>query len=225
MPPIRIAVQAPEAAALLADADWWTLARLRSRLCPAGKTVLAHDGAADRPYAFLACDVTPADGALKLLRRFFVVLPREAIVCFDIAVVADKAQHVEWSLEHQPPGFVYRPVLPRPGGDGSDERMFLNVLSTRPLEARWLHSLDLEGVRIGQRVILFHADASMARTAVYFNVEARGTLSILLAGLAPGLWDVWWNGYLEKIDERVRQAAGTLLFEGESGGYYLRRRD
>ena len=44
-----------------------------------------------------------------------------------------------------------------------------------------------------------------------------------MAGLAPGYWEVWWNGYLEDLEGLVKPEAGTLWFEGDPGSYFIRR--
>jgi hypothetical protein len=226
----EITLDATAAAALMAGKEWWTLAALRPLVAGASAHVLAHDFGPDpaRPeYAFLGCDMTPKGGPPRLLRRFVVVLRERAVVSFDMVALADKRDTAAWKLTGSAPNLAHRSLLPRPGqGDeDGDERLFLNILAANPQDVQAIRTLDLAGVRIGQDVVLFHADSSMARTSVFFDVAPAGRYRILVAGLAPGGWDVWWNGYLETTGGVVRPTAGTLRFSGDAGGYYLRRRD
>jgi hypothetical protein len=81
----------------------------------------------------------------------------------------------------------------------------------------------LEGVRADPWVVLFHSERGLARSALFFDVKGEGTLKFVVAGLAPGTWEVWWNGYLVHHDTGVEKGEGVLYFEGRPGGYFLRR--
>ena len=89
--------------------------------------------------------------------------------------------------------------------------------------AERIASPDLEGVRAGQWVVLFHSERGLARSALFFDVKGEGRLKFVVAGLAPGTWEVWWNGYLVDHQGGVEKGEGVLYFEGRPGGYFLRR--
>ncbi|MFB3827265.1 MAG: hypothetical protein ACE15B_10875 [Bryobacteraceae bacterium] len=97
----------------------------------------------------------------------------------------------------------------------------LEVLGAKADEP--LESLDLAGVRIANRAVLFRTEATMARDAVSYVVEGGGKLKHLITGLAPGDWSIWWNGWLEDPGVFVEPSAGCLYFEGNAGSYFLRR--
>lgn len=85
-----------------------------------------------------------------------------------------------------------------------------------------IRDLDLAGARLGGTVALFHREISPARSAVSFHVDAPGKLKYLVTGLAPGSWDLWFQGFREdSLTVKPREAC--LYFEGEAGGYFLRR--
>jgi hypothetical protein len=204
-------------------------------------------------YAFLATDVTEAyGGRVRDAKRSLVFLNlgaqgiAGALVTFDLVIAADAAQRVEWLIQDlEKPEFRGSPF----SGDlrlgerkwklesrtlsakrTSAETLFLNLLqfvdpgAATPLPAGEVSSVELAGVRLADRVVLFHADTTSARGAVSFSVTGGGTLKYLVTGLAPGTWEVWWNGWLEDPQGFVDPKAGALYFEGPAGSYFLRRR-
>jgi heparin/heparan-sulfate lyase len=204
-------------------------------------------------YAFLATDVTAAYGGMvRDAKRSFVFLNlgaqgiAGALVTFDLIVTADTAQRVEWLIQDlEKPELRGSPF----SGDlrlgerkwrlesrtlsskrASAETLFLNLLqfvdpeAATPLPAGEVSSVELAGVRLADRVVLFHADTTSARGAVSFSVTGDGTLKYLVTGLAPGTWEVWWNGWLEDPQGFVDLKAGALYFQGPAGSYFLRRR-
>ena len=225
--PAILTLRAKDAAEVIAAGPQsLSLAALRRLLTGQAGRNLGYDLGPDAKapeYAFYAADVTEAwHGAVHMARRFFVVLPAAALLEFDLVVAAPGAA-IRWSLDGTAEGIEHRSIL-RPGPGGAEERLFLNLLLAAPAEVAPMSSLDLEGVRIGRQVVLFHRETGMARSSVYFDLEATGKLSFLVAGLEPGYWEVWWNGYLEETGGLVRPQAGTLYFPGEAGSYFLRRR-
>lgn len=84
-----------------------------------------------------------------------------------------------------------------------------------------IKDLDFTGARLGGYVALFHRAAAPARSSVSFHVDAPGKLKYLITGLAPGAWDIWFQGYLENSRD-VAPREGSLYFEGDPGGYFLR---
>lgn len=232
---------------LNSQGGWWELESLRALLGSEARfsKALGYDFGPDprRPeYAFLATDVTEAyGGRVRDAKRSFVFLNlgaqgiAAALVTFDLVIAADAAQRVEWLIQD----------LGKPHGEPkwrlesrtlsakrtSAETLFLNLLqfvdpeAATPLPAGEVSSVELAGVRLADRVVLFHADTTSARGAVSFSVTGGGTLKYLVTGLAPGTWEVWWNGWLEDPQGFVDPKAGALYFEGPPGSYFLRRRD
>jgi len=91
------------------------------------------------------------------------------------------------------------------------------------LEQATVESLDLAGVRLGGRVVFFHADTRSATSAVSFDVAGPARLKFLIVGLAVGTWEIWRNGFLLDAGGAVEPDSGVLSFEGPPGGYFLRR--
>ena len=74
-------------------------------------------------------------------------------------------------------------------------------------QATSVTSLDLEGVRTDDAVVLFYTEAGMARSALSFDTgKAAGKLRYIVTGLAPGMWEVWRNGWVVDIGVAVRPA-------------------
>jgi len=104
------------------------------------------------------------------------------------------------------------------------EALLLEGEGGAPMPVEEVSSLELAGVRLADRVALFHAEATTARSAVSFRVEGTEILKYLVTGLAPGDWEIWWNGWLEDPQGFVEPRSGALYFEGPAGSYFLRRR-
>lgn len=91
-------------------------------------------------------------------------------------------------------------------------------------QATRIRSLDLTGVRIGDTVVLFHMEDRMARSAVSFDTGGgSGRVRFIVTGLAPGMWEIWRNGWLVEPEAPVRAPEGVLYFEERPGSYFLRR--
>ena len=194
------------AAALLASPEWSQMAKLRG-LFPPEVTTLGYCSRAE--HAFLACDQ-------KGVRRFLVALqPARILVTYDF--LSEPGPH-RWLAEP-----VEGATESRVRAAGQE---LLNVVRFGEAPApEPMTNLDVAGVRLGDRVVLFHRDKNPARSVFYFDTEeGPGALKYFLAGLAPGPWDIWWKGYLETPDVLVEPRHGALYFEGPPGGYYLRRR-
>jgi hypothetical protein len=223
-----ITLRAADVSAAIGAARWWEAASLRRLLGGQPGRTLAHDFGPDPAapaYAFLAADVTEGyAGALRIVRRFFVVLRGQAVISFDLASSPDLAARVLWTLDGT--GLTHRQLLPSKKSYMGEDRRFLNVLQTAPGEIEPIvESVDLAGVRIGEHVVLFHTDTSMAQSSVYFDLTGKGKLQFLIVGLMPGFWEVWRDGYLEEdTGGMVKPEAGTLRFPGPAGNYYVRLR-
>ena len=109
-------------------------------------------------------------------------------------------------------------------GSGPADRPVLKVrnceaaLSQGPIE-----SLDLAGARLGDSVVLFHAETRSATSAVSFDVAGPARLKFIIVGLAVGTWEIWHKGFLVEPGGAVERDTGVLSFEGAPGGYFLRR--
>jgi heparinase II-like protein len=85
-----------------------------------------------------------------------------------------------------------------------------------------IDSDDLAGLRLGQWAILFNTEMRMATSAVSFDVAGPAQMKFLIAGLAPGIWEIWRAGMREQDDVGVAPESGVLHFEGKPGSYFLR---
>ncbi|MCL5744124.1 MAG: hypothetical protein M1541_09400, partial [Acidobacteria bacterium] len=109
-------------------------------------------------------------------------------------------------------------------GAGPADRPIVRVHNCGPaLEQGPIESLDLAGARVADRVVIFHADARSATSAVSFDVAGPARLRFIIAGLAVGTWEIWHNGFLVEPGGAVARDSRVLYFEGAPGGYFLRR--
>jgi heparinase II-like protein len=226
--PVILTLRAKDAADLIAAGSRSLMVATMKRLLNGREGVtLGYDAGPDAKeprYVFYAADVTASyQGEVKVARRFFVILPGVALLDFDVVVSPGTTQAVRWALEGADARVAHKAIL-HPGGDAGEDRLFLNALLAAPAEVAPIASLDLAGARIAQKAVLFYREAGMARSSVYFDLESKGQVSVLVAGLEPGYWEVWWNGYLEETGGEVKPQAGTLCFSGEAGSFFLRRR-
>lgn len=108
------------------------------------------------------------------------------------------------------------------------EGLFLGVIQfsgneTAPAAVEFTGSVDLDGARIGNWIVLFHNELDSAREPQFFFVDREGPVKCLIAGLAPGLWELWHNGFVKEPSLEVSPRAGSLYFEGAAGSYFFRR--
>lgn len=221
---------------------WWELKTLRSLFASEASTstALGYGFGPDRQdpeYAFLAVDSTKAcAGEVQNLRRSFVLLRLGrpdagwALVTFDLLVSADPALRKSWAAAVPASEPRWR-VGTFSSRSSSTETVFVNAIqflddeAGTPLPVEEVSSLELAGVRLADRVALFYTEITTARSAVSFRVEGTETLKYVVTGLAPGDWEIWWNGWLEDPQGFVEPRAGALYFQGPAGSYFLRRRD
>jgi hypothetical protein len=175
-------------------------------------------------------------GAVQNLRRSFLLLRLHrptipwALVTFDLLISADPALRKSWAATVASSGPRWR-VSTFSSGSSATETVFVNAIqflddeAGKPLLVGEVSSLELAGLRLADRVALFYTELTMARSAVSFRVEGTETLKYLVTGLAPGDWDIWWNGWLEDPQGFVEPRTGVLYFQGPAGSYFLRRRD
>lgn len=86
-------------------------------------------------------------------------------------------------------------------------------------------SLDLDGVQTGATVVLFHTEPHLASSALSFDTAKteESRLQFILTGLAPGMWEVWRNGWVVEPGVPVRAGEAVLVFEERPGSYFIRR--
>lgn len=89
-----------------------------------------------------------------------------------------------------------------------------------------LDSLDVAGVLVGEDAVLFHSEPGLLRSAFSFDTGAgvkASTLRFTITGVAPGIWEIWRNGWVVDIGVRVREREAVLHFSERPGSYFIRR--
>lgn len=88
-----------------------------------------------------------------------------------------------------------------------------------------LTSLDIDGVLIDGWAVLFHSESGLLRSAFSFDTgkRAEGKIRVLVTGVAPGVWEVWRNGWVVDTGVVVRAPEAVLYFEERPGSYFIRR--
>jgi hypothetical protein len=248
----RLTLPARGYAAALEKPRWWEKAAMQSLAGGGAVLGYARGPGKDAPaWAFLASDITAAPfRAARRLMGVFRKGPQDAaVVSLDFAAPAGPCcrQFIEVGEAPRVRGNTFESGAARhtvllPGGEeavletaegavlasapkGKDDAVFLHVAQfgrAAPVELIW--EIDLAGVRMGRRVALFHPGSRVVHQPVFFHADGGDSLECLVGGLAPGSWDVWWNGWLEQPDLWVAPEECALYFEGPPGGYYLRRR-
>ncbi len=148
-------------------------------------------------FAFLAVKAGP-----DVIREFVFLPHQKALVEYDIGPVS-------WKLL----------------GGGSAQSPAPDLHLIQMGERRTVGKIvseELAGFRLGQWAILFYTEAQMAQTAVSFDFEGPASMKFLIAGLAPGAWEIWRAGMRALEDGVVAPASGVLSFEGKPGSYFLR---
>jgi hypothetical protein len=148
-------------------------------------------------YAFLAVKAAP-----DVIREFLFFPSQRAVVEYDIGAVT-------WKLVGTGKVQALTPEL------------HLIQSGERQTPGK-IVSEELAGFRLGEWAILFYTEAHMAQTAVSFDVEGPPKMKFLIAGLAPGAWEIWRAGMRELEDGTVAPSSGVLFFEGKPGSYFLR---
>jgi hypothetical protein len=181
---------------------WWELEAMRAQFGGPARPLghMAGPDAQAPEFAFLAVD---ANGA----RRSLVLWRERLLAACDIA-----PGEAEW---RGPAAAVT--VLER---RGVEETIRVHVSAAR---AQALDSVSLVGVRVEERVILFHAERFSARSPLWFDAEGAPRMRWLATGLAPGTWEIWRELYLDDPDGIVPARAGALYYEGRPGRYYLKK--
>jgi len=176
--------------------DWSSVASLRLLLQSEGKLLGTWKNAA---LAFAAVAVDSGT-------RSVVSFGGEAMVTFAVGTEAR-----DWQLPEAT-------RLPVP----ADDTVLLRVSDSG--KAANISSLDLAGAVLRETAVLFHTESTSARSAVSFDSSETEARHYLITGLAPGLWEVWRNGWLLDLDGKVTPQAGCLYFEERPGSYFLRRK-
>jgi hypothetical protein len=192
------------------------LETLRSLAGPKARP-LGQDRTAE--YALLALAAADAYPGMREVTREFVFLPRErALVEYDIAIAADPPEPVTWRLVGTGNA---ESLLPQRKPSSETEFLHLIQMGERQTPGK-IESDDLAGLRLAQWAILFYTEPRMALSAVSFEVDGPARMNFLIAGLAPGAWEIWRAGMREQEDGAVRPGSGVLSFEGKPGSYFLR---
>lgn len=225
----EISLDARDLETFFALSKWWELAGLRGLLGSqaAASRALGYSFGPDGKhpeYAFLAASVSVAQ--CQDVKRLFVFLDFGALVTFDIVVPVEGSKRPHFSISGSETGFARAAVLADSENKTSGDALFLNVIQ-RPaaaLPVQAFSNMDIAGVRIGDWVTAFYTEPASASAAVSFDVPGSGKVKYLVAGLAPGTWEIWRNGWLEDPQAVVERAAGALYFEAPAGGYFIRKR-
>jgi hypothetical protein len=92
-------------------------------------------------------------------------------------------------------------------------------------EAHPVTSLDLDGVRLADWVVLFHSEAGLLRSAFSFDTGPvnASSLRYVITGVAPGVWEIWRDGWVVDIGVVVRAGEGVLYFSERPGSFFVRR--
>jgi hypothetical protein len=198
------------------DSPWWDLQSVKRALPqtspPARLMAYAAGPQRSAPaYAFAAFDETSSHpSAARTVRRSIVALEGEKTLSFD------------WVAANDP---TARWTMPEGGrrlqSPSTAEGAFLTAFTTEPVLA--VEGVDLTGARIGEWLVLFHTDAFSASSAVSFYIPGHDRLRILLTGLAPGVWQIWHNGWLEEPHAAIAKTAFSYYWEAAAGDYFLRR--
>ncbi len=215
--------------------SWWSVSRLKRLLGEALAIGYAAGPVLEEPrFAFLAMDGTPAyGGQARAVRRSVVVLKEEGQspigVSFDLVSFGEKPCVARWEMKGRPEGHVsVRTLSPAAtkiaGGVGARDAAFLNVISLGPsTPAAYIDGVDVAGAEVTGWVVLFHTEPQVAQSALSFRVRGSEHRKFLLTGLAPGMWEIWHNGWL--VEPQVVKRSFVLYFEGSAGDYFLRRLD
>ena len=88
-----------------------------------------------------------------------------------------------------------------------------------------IDTLDWAGVQTDDYVVLFHTEPSLARSVFSFETApgAGARLRFILTGAAPGIWEIWRNGWVVDPGVTVRAGEAVLFFEERPGSYFIRR--
>jgi hypothetical protein len=109
----------------------------------------------------------------------------------------------------------------------ADERVRFDgkVAVESAAKADTVESLDVVGVRLRDRVVLFHAGAGLLRSAFSFDTGHAGPerLRFIVTGIAPGVWEIWRDGWVVDIGVPVRAKEAVLYFEERPGSFFVRK--
>jgi heparin/heparan-sulfate lyase len=109
--------------------------------------------------------------------------------------------------------------------------LFLNVIEVMDgdsaasggLAIETIENRDVVGIRIADRVVLFHSRAGRTDRPLAFSVPGAGILKFVVTDLAEGNWQVRRDGQIAVPAVVVSSAEGIADFEGPAGAYELRR--
>ncbi len=139
----------------------------------------------------------------------------------------DAAKPCAAFLAVKPPGAGVRSIVAL-GGQGAKVRFDGRTRVEGPGEVHSITSLDLDGVRVREWVVLFHSEAGLLRSAFSFDTgskdgSAPAEMRYVVTGVAPGVWEVWRDGWVVDIGVVVRAGEGVLYFTERPGSFFIRR--
>jgi hypothetical protein len=148
-------------------------------------------------YAFLAVKAAP-----DVIREFVFLPDQKVLLEYDIGPVTWKLQGTGNAQSPAPDLHLIQMGERQPTGK--------------------IESDDLAGLRLGPWAILFYTEPQMAQSAASFEVAGPAHMKFLIAGMAPGTWEIWRAGMRELEDGVVAPSSGLLSFEGKPGSYFFR---
>jgi hypothetical protein len=202
----------------LKNPEWWTPAAFKSFVPSHQGEPLAYyrgPGLPTPEFAYAAFEDGKAQRSLVFLRP---PSASPAIVAFDWfgGQAINPVVEVDTS--------VWKHSLPFSLHAESQLQVFEAIRKdAQPALVAPVESLDLRGATLGSWTLLFHDGAVGARSALSFAVETPENGNYLVAGLSPGVWDVWRNGWLQDLDGTVRAGSALLFFPSRAGSFFLRR--
>jgi hypothetical protein len=219
----RLRIPARAAEALLTSDGWRDRASLRAVV--GSGTMLAYAGGTH--YSYLAVDTSETGLPLKPALPAVVVLraadTAPVVINFGLLGSGTPSSGAAFSLDSQTSVLLHQKTIRPRTGESMREQEYLGVTGLTAPDAVEIAGPDLIGIRAGNWVVLFHTEATAGGSPQSFEVPRGETLHFLITGLAPGIWEIWRNGWLEQIDGVVRAGASVLDFTGPPGHYFLRK--
>ena len=203
-------VDADAVRALRDHADPCSRAALRN-LLPEGAKLLASYSSADA--GFLAGQFS-AGGSVKSQRSIIHVKAAATTLILDWVIPG--VNYGPWQWTHDAVDGLESVVL----------RSDPWLLAFRPKDAaapRLIPEVDLIGIALPDWYVWFHRDVVSAQSAISFLLPPGAETNFLLAGMAPGAWDVWLDGWVQETPMRVSPEQGAAYWRGKPGSYFFRR--
>ncbi len=180
-------------------------------------------GHLERPgLGYAAFDVTVTSAGAKSVQRTAAFV-ENTLALFDLVVA--EGPH-RWTLAGSDADLRIESLTPDSSLKARETVFLHTVRNGQPAGVCAVDGgVDLAGLRLGGTVVLFHNEPRMNRSALAFAVEdGPPELQVVIAGVAPGDWQLWRNGWLEE-SLYARPREGGLCFATRPGRFFLRRLD